>query len=169
MEDRKSKDVPVWARVSIGLLLALCTYGCASKSYPTVPKSSAGVIQTLSHGTVVAVRTVQIDGQSTILGPTAGATVGAAVGRTAGQGSGQILASAAGAAVGGIVGAAVEKKLTTKQAQEVTIRMDGGERVTVVQEFEEPGFHEGDRVNVMESINGDARISHADYLVENHY
>lgn len=114
-------------------------------------------------GTVVSIREVTIDGEATLLGQSTGAILGGGIGQTIGQGDGRVLASAGSAAVGAIVGGMVEKELSKKKAQQITISLDDGHTVVVVQELDDVGFREGDRVNVMESMGGDARVHHAQY------
>ena len=145
------------------LILAFLLYGCASVGYETVPRNSMGTTQTLDLGTVVAIRDVMIDGESSQLGLYGGGIIGSAVGSTIGSGDGAVLASAGGAVAGAIVGQQVEKSLTKKLAQEITIEMDDGSMVVVVQEMNEPPFNTGDRVSVLESRGGYARLRHEDY------
>ena len=145
------------------ILSLLC--GCASGGYETVPRSSASTTQTLDQGTVVATRNVKIEGESSQLGLYGGGIMGSAVGSTVGHGDGQVLASAGGAVVGAVVGQQVEKTMTTKIAQELTIEMDDGNTVVVVQELKDPKFTTGDRVSVLEARGGYARVRHEDYTV----
>ncbi|MDQ8203380.1 glycine zipper domain-containing protein [Pelagicoccus sp. SDUM812003] len=128
-----------------------------------MPRSVAGQVQRVDPGTVVATRTVEIDGEATYLGQSGGAIVGSAVGQSIGSGDGRILASAGGAVVGGIVGGMVEKELSKKRAQELTISLDDGNTVVVIQELEDVGFIEGDRVNVSQTRAGEALVAHAHY------
>ena len=138
--------------------------GCASGGgYETVPRSSAGTTQTIDQGTVVATRDVRIEGESSQLGLYGGGILGSAVGSTVGSGDGQVLASAGGAVVGAVVGKQVEKAMTSKIAQEITIEMDDGSTVVVVQELQEPRFNAGERVSVLEARGGYARVRHEDY------
>ncbi len=146
------------------ILVLLC--GCASGGgYETVPRSSAGTTQTIDQGTVVATRDVRIEGESSQLGLYGGGIMGSAVGSTVGSGDGQVLASAGGAVVGAVVGKQVEKAMTSKIAQEITIEMDDGSTVVVVQELKEPRFNTGERVSVLEARGGYARVRHEDYTV----
>lgn len=146
------------------VLALLC--GCASGGgYETVPRSSASTTQTLDQGTVVATRDVMIEGESSQLGLYGGGIMGSAVGSTVGSGDGQVLASAGGAVVGAVVGKQVEKAMTSKIAQEITIEMDDGSTIVVVQELQEPRFSSGDRVSVLEARGGYARVRHEDYTV----
>jgi len=91
--------------------------------------------------------------------------MGSAVGSTVGSGDGRVLASAGGAVVGAVVGQQVEKAMTSKIAQEITIEMDDGNTVVIVQELQEPRFSTGDRVSVLEARGGYARVRHEDYTV----
>ena len=43
--------------------------------------------------------------------------------------------------------------------------MDDGSTVVVVQEAKEPPFNTGDRVSVLESRGGYARVRHEDYTI----
>lgn len=150
-------------RIFIGLIVSLLFLGCATERLDRVSAESVGRMQDLSTGTVVAVKDVKIDGKVTYLGPSTGAVIGSGIGQTVGHGSGQILASVGAAAVGGVVGGMVEKQLSAKRAQELTINVDGGEVVVVVQQLNNRGFAEGDRVRVIHSISGDARVSGLEY------
>ena len=145
-------------------VLALALFsGCASSQFETVPSSAAGTTQSIDMGTVIATRTVKIEGNATNLGTYGGGVMGSAVGSTIGRGDGRTLASAGGAVAGAVVGRKVEKALSAKMAQEVTIELDDGRTVVVVQEMQEPPFQSGDRVSVMETRTGIARIRHEDF------
>lgn len=147
---------------SIGLLIiaALFFSGCGSSGYSTYPRTSVGTSQSVSKGTVLDVRNINVEGKSSHVGYSSGAILGGAVGQTAGSGTGRILASAGGAVVGGIVGTQVEKAMTAQIAQEVTIELDDGSLIVVVQKNNGPDFIEGDRVEVLESRRGDAVVRH---------
>lgn len=161
------KKTATWMRYSARILLSLgfvlFLQGCVSKGYNVVPNSTVGKIQHVSSGTVVATRDVVIEGEATYLGRSSGAVLGSAVGQTAGKGSGRTLAAAGGAVVGGIVGGMVEKELTRKVAQEVTVTLDDGGTVVIVQEAKNIGFVEGDRVSVYHTPSGEAHLSHASH------
>ena len=148
--------------ISLGVLIIAFLSGCATSPYETVPNSAAGTTQTLDLGTVIATRTVKIEGQATNLGRYGGGIMGSAVGSTIGRGDGRVLASAGGAVAGAIVGQKVEKALTSEIAQEMTIELDDGRTVVVVQEMGDPPFQSGDRVSIMETRTGIARVRHED-------
>jgi len=69
---------------------------------------------------------------------------------------------AIGAAVGMVVGQKVEKILSTKKAQELTIEMDGGETVIIVQEKTGSDFHPDELVQVYSTRLGASRVFHMD-------
>ena len=60
--------------------------------------------------------------------------------------------------VGGIAGAAAEEGLTRKDGIEVTVKLDSGNLIAVVQEADEQ-FSPGDKVRIVES-GGVARVTH---------
>ena len=148
---------------AVGILLLALVSGCASGGYPTVSSSTAGTTQTIDLGTVIATRPVKIEGESSQLGLYGGGIMGSAVGSTVGKGGGKVLASAGGAVVGAVVGQKIEKALTAQIAQEMTIELDDGRTIVVVQKLQEPEFHSGDRVSVLETRGGYARVRHEDY------
>lgn len=154
--------VAICAAVSL-VFLSSCASPSETAKLPTVPASIAGKSLRPDTGTVVSIREVVIDGEATLLGRSAGAGVGAAVGQTAGSGDGRILASAGGAVAGAIVGGMVEKELSKVRAQEITIHLDDGPSLVVIQKIEEGGFREGDRVIVVQTMGGEARVSRAHY------
>src|SRR5690606_19653792 len=67
-------------------------------------------------------------------------------------------AAVVGAVVGGLAGAAAEEGLTRKDGLEITVKLDNGNMVAVVQEADEQ-FHPGERVRLIES-GGTTRVSH---------
>lgn len=157
--------VAICAAISL-VFLTSCASTTATTSGakpPTVPPSIAGKSLRPDLGTVVSTREVVIDGEATLVGRSAGIGVGAAVGQTVGSGDGRILASAGGAVAGAIVGGMVEKELSKKRAQEITISLDDGPTLVVIQELEDGGFIDGDRVIVVQTVGGEARVSRARY------
>lgn len=149
-----------WACVVLGVASSLFLLGCSSSGgYQTVPRSTTGKMQQVDSGTVVATRTVVVDGEATYVGHSSGAIIGSAVGQTVGEGSGRVLASAGGAVVGGIVGGMVEKELTKKTAQELTIALDDSTTIVVIQDMKNGGFVEGDKVRVSHTPSGEAYVT----------
>jgi len=154
----------VWTRraaPTIAVLFSLALTGCTMPSSgPMVPPSQVGVAAEISQGTVIISEPVTIEGDRTGVGSAGGAGVGGAgaVAATGGGGTEAIIAGAVGAVAGAVVGQAVEERVTRAQGQRVTIRMDDGRIIEVVQEANEGVFMEGDRVNVAIGA-GNTRVS----------
>lgn len=157
------------------LSLLVCSFlvlvGCASSKRPTVhfPAGHSGMAHKLEKGRIVGVRDVVIDGQSSLTGATLGGAVGTAVGVAAvGPIEDQrdlrqtIGTAAVGGAVGAIVGQVIEKRLTERRGQELSIEMEGGERLVVVQELGERSFEEAETVYVYTTRMGNSRVFHED-------
>ncbi|HWT27941.1 MAG TPA: hypothetical protein VN084_00405, partial [Methylophilaceae bacterium] len=73
-------------------------------------------------------------------------------------GAGQAIATVVGAIVGGIAGAAAEEGITRKDGIEITVKLDSGPLVAIVQEADEV-FQPGEKVRLIES-GGTTRVSH---------
>jgi len=132
------------------ILFALGLTGCRFPSAKTlVPSSQAGVMHALDLGTVVAVRSVALEGQKTHLGTIGGAAVGGAAASPGGdRNAGKLIAQAGAAVVGAVAGQAVEEVATREDAQEITIRLDSGRTVMITQKSSNGLFRQGDRVQV---------------------
>lgn len=146
--------------VSLACLTLLGTAGCTfpSKSR-TVARSQVGVMHNVDLGRVVQVRKVVIDGEKTLLGMSGGAAVGGAAGFPgAGAGTGDYVVQAAAAVVGAVAGQAIEEAATRKEGQELTIVLDSGSTVVIIQEADDGLYREGDRVQVNHSNNGEASV-----------
>jgi len=58
----------------------------------------------------------------------------------------------------GLAGSAIEEGMTRKDALEITLKLDGGAMIAIVQETDEE-FHPGDKVRIVE--NGEtSRVTH---------
>jgi outer membrane lipoprotein SlyB len=64
-----------------------------------------------------------------------------------------------GAVVGGMAGAASEEAITRKPGLEITVRLDSGRMLAVVQEDSGEKFAVGERVRLLES-GGQTRVTH---------
>jgi outer membrane lipoprotein SlyB len=141
------------------LLLATLLAACASSNSGSVySRDEARRVQTIKMGVVESVRTVSLEGTRTPIGGAAGAVVGGVAGSTVGHGAGQAIATVVGAVVGGLAGAAAEEGITRKNGLEITVKLDNGSLVAVVQEADEQ-FHPGDRVRLVEN-GSTTRVSH---------
>ena len=148
--------------IGIGLLMLsmLCVSGCApSLSGRVYSREEARQVQTVQEGTVIAVREVLIEGTRTGIGAVAGGVMGYVLGETVGSGSGKDIARAAGTIGGAGAGAVIEEKATQRPALEITVMLDNGQTIAIVQEVDEQ-FSPGDTVRVMRGTGGTARVSH---------
>lgn len=106
--------------------------------------------QSVELAFVEGVRPVQIAGTSTGVGTFGGATIGSIAGSTVG---GSANANAVGAIVGliigGIVGTAVEQGATQRPGLELTIRLDSGRMLVIIQDDAGEAFRPGERVRVI--------------------
>jgi outer membrane lipoprotein SlyB len=134
--------------------------GCipSSRSGAIYSREQARQVQEVELGVLEAVRPVQIEGVQSGVGSIGGAIVGAIAGSEIGGGKGSAIASTIGTIAGGVLGSALEEGATRKQAFELTVRLDSGRIVSVVQEADVP-FQQGERVRVLSSVDA-TRVSH---------
>jgi outer membrane lipoprotein SlyB len=146
-------------QVLVAALLSLILAGCASSNSGSVySRDEARKVQTIKTGMVESVRQVKLEGTKSPVGTVAGGAVGGIAGSSIGSGHGSAVAAIIGAVVGGIAGSALEEGITRKDALEITVKLDGGGLVAVVQEADDQ-FKAGDKVRLVE--NGDTtRVSH---------
>jgi outer membrane lipoprotein SlyB len=144
---------------------ALTLAGCAN----TAPlggdvyrSGQAQTAQTVTYGTITALRQVQIQADSptgNVAGTVGGGVIGGMLGRQVGGGSGRQLATAAGAIGGAVAGSKIEDAASRTRAWEMEIRRDDGQNVVVVQRADRP-FQVGQRVRL---IGSGASLSVAPY------
>ena len=87
-----------------------------------------------------------------------GAGIGMVAGSNVGGGSGQVVGAIAGTVLGGIIGSNIERSANDRMGIEVTVLMDSGKYLAVVQDADEL-FKAGDRVRVL-SGSGATRVTH---------
>ena len=139
------------SRFGILICLALLMAGCASsRSGDTYSRDEARRAMSVQEGTLVAVRLVKLEGTKSGVGTVSGAVAGGIGGSTVGQGKGSAIATVVGVVVGGLVGSAVEEGMTRESAWELTINLDGGRKIVVVQAVGEDKFVAGERVRVIQ-------------------
>jgi outer membrane lipoprotein SlyB len=146
------------ALLSVLFLGACATGGLTGDSYT---REDARKVQEVQFGDVISVRPVVIEGNSEgVVGSLGGGIIGGIVGSTVGDGSGRALATAIGAIAGGIAGQTIQEKTTRRQGQEVSIRMESGKTISVVQEVvADKFFRAGERVRLLK-LKGVTRISY---------
>ena len=146
------------ALISCVGLIALLSIGCASRTSSNVySREQAQRIHHVDEGEVINVRPIEIEGSVSGLGAIAGAIMGYAVGGTIGEGSGQSVARAVGTIGGALLGAAVEEGASHQTGTEITVRLDYGEVIAIIQAADER-FQIGDRVKVLRLNDGSARV-----------
>ncbi len=146
-------------KFAILLISAVLLAACASsKSGDVYSRDQARREMTVRNGVVESVRVVTLEGTKSQVGTTAGAVVGGVAGSSVGQGKGSVIAAVIGAVAGGVAGSAIEEGATRKQALEITVNLDGGRSLVVVQEALPGDFQPGDRVRVV-SGSGETRVT----------
>lgn len=138
------------------IVSAGCVSGLGSGDYE---RGEARRVYEVKMGVVESVRNVQIEGTESGVGAVAGGAVGGIAGSSVGGGKGQAIGAVLGAVAGGVAGAAAEEALTRKPGLEITVRLDSGRTIAVVQEDTGERFTVGDRVRILES-GGQARVTH---------
>lgn len=130
------------------LASALFMVGCATHTTPsTFNRSEVGRAQTVEMGTVQSVRPVQIQNDSRGVPTLVGAAVGGIAGHQIGGGS---RANAVGAIVGAAAGGAAGNALArgARNGVEITVQLENGQTVAVVQDGNPSDYRVGDRVRV---------------------
>jgi outer membrane lipoprotein SlyB len=136
--------------VMVAAAVAAFLTGCAAPGLGsgTYSREQARREQTVRMGLVESVREVKVEGTRTGIGPGAGAVAGGVAGSSIGHGRGSALGAIAGAVVGGVAGQAAEQGLTAKRGVEVTVKLEGGQMLAILQEADET-FRPGDRVRIL--------------------
>jgi outer membrane lipoprotein SlyB len=141
----------------LGMSVAIA--GCASdKGGDVYSRDEARQTQNVQMGVVEGARPVKIEGTKSAIGTGAGTLAGGIAGSSTGQGRGSAIGAVVGAVVGGITGAAMEEGMTRENGMEITVRLESGRLISVVQAGNEE-FKAGDKVRVLQG-NGETRIAH---------
>jgi len=109
-------------------------------------------------GVVESVREVRITPHDTGVGTAGGAALGMVAGSNVGGGSGQVAGAIGGAILGGIIGNNIERSANEHPGIEITVLLDSGRYISIVQGAEEP-FRAGERVRIL-SGRGATRVTH---------
>jgi len=141
------------------LVLLLFTTACSNYGGNTYSGEEARSVQTVQHGTLISVRPVTIQEKNAgAVGTVGGGVIGGIVGNMFGRGDGNTLATVAGVLVGAGVGNVAGKAVGSQQGLELTVRLDNGREISVVQ-GDDQAFSVGARVRVLTGRNGTTRIS----------
>ncbi len=154
------KYISGYVAVVLGSLLLA---GCAGPSLTgtSYSRQEARQVHYVRYGVVDSVTPVVIEGRTDgVVGTGAGAVVGGLAGSNVGGGSGRAVGAILGAVAGGVVGNKIESSATRKQGQEVTVHLDNGETLSLVQEVEGGQFFRpGERVRLLQS-GGTTRVAY---------
>lgn len=150
------------AKLILCIPVALLLVSCAQDTLTgdTYRRGDARQAQAVRSGKVTAVRPVKIEGGNQT-GALLGAIGGGFLGHELGKGHTANTAGAIGGAlVGSAVGSHAEQALNSRKGIDITVRLDGGGSVSVVQEVNpREAFYVGDRVRILSSGSGD-RVTH---------
>jgi len=144
--------------LAVSLLAAILAACASSNSGSVYSRDEARKVQTVKTGVIESVRQVKLEGTKSPVGTIAGGAVGGIAGSSVGSGSGSAIAAVIGAVAGGLAGSALEEGITRKDGVELTVKLDGGGLIAIVQEADEV-FTAGERVRILES-GGVSRVSH---------
>ena len=140
------------------ILFAFIVAGCApSLSGDVYSRDKVQKAQTVVEGEVIMVREVLIEGTKSGFGAIAGGIMGFALGSAVGKGSGRTIAGAAGTLGGAAAGAGLEEAGTRQPGIEITVKLENGEVVSIVQAVGRE-FRIGDEVKVLRRPGGEARV-----------
>jgi outer membrane lipoprotein SlyB len=145
--------------VVVAALTVLVTACASSNSGGVYTRDDARKVQTVKTGVVESVRSVKLEGTKTPIGTAAGGVIGGVAGGSVGNGGRtSAVVAVIGAVAGAIAGSAVEELATRKDALEITVKLDGGAMIAIVQEADE-AFKAGDKVRIVENSDT-SRVTH---------
>lgn len=140
---------------SIGLAASGCAPPASGRYYS---REEARQAWDVHYGKVAAIDEVVIEGQRTAVGRVGGGFIGYEAGRAVGEGSGSDIAGAVGAVAGAVAGQAAEERITREKGWQITVELDGGRTLAVVQ-AQDQSFQPGERVRVYMRRGGEARVA----------
>jgi len=143
----------------LGLALGLAS-GCTLPSRGDVySRAETRQAWNVDYGEVVDLDEVTIEGQRTSLGRVGGGYVGYEAGRAVGgSGTSRAIGGALGTVAGAVAGEAVEEGLTRQAGLQITVRLDSGRTLAIVQAADQP-FAVGEKVKVYSRGDGAARVA----------
>jgi len=142
-----------------GLAAMLVVAGCATPAGPVYYPGQPLRAQSVEMGVVENARSVALQGPDTGLGALAGAGLGGWAGSGIGSGGGNAAAIVGGVILGSLIGNAAEVNAARRPGLELTVRLDTGRMIAVVQDDVGEPFRPGDRIRVT-SDGYRTRVSH---------
>ena len=141
------------------LLGVLILAGCTNRHSPHVYSGSETMqADEISYGTITRMNAVTIKDENTGVGLVGGGVAGGVLGSQIGGGSGRVLGAVGGAIVGAAAGALAEDEFQKTAGVQITVRLDTGRRVAIVQAAEGSNYSVGQRVRVVTSPTGRTRV-----------
>lgn len=143
--------------VMILMTAAVVSAGCATPASGRVySRNEARMAWDVRYGEVKAVDEAIIEGRRTALGRIGGGWIGYEAGRAAGS----HVSGAVGAVAGAVAGQAIEERATREDAWQITVELESGRTIAVVQ-AQDQAFQIGERVRVYMRRDGAARVGKA--------
>jgi len=145
--------------ILIALCGALVSVGCVTSNPGSVyPRHQTQQAWSVEEGKVSDIKDVSIEGERTGLGRIGGGYIGYEVGRYAVNGRATDVAGAVGAVAGAVAGGATEERITRQKGFEITVNLDKGASIAVVQAADQQ-FQVGERVKILRRGDGAARVT----------
>lgn len=146
----------------IGGLTALLLSSCATtKTEEVYNREGVQPVEAVQTGVIESIKPIQIGGNITPIGNTTVGILGRVAGAAAGGGGAvsQILATLGGM-LGSIAGASAEEAITRKEGIKITLMLDYGETIAIVQAIDDKEtFKTGEKVKVIDH-DGIKRVAH---------
>lgn len=158
----KGKQMKTMNKMLSAVLLAAVVgvTGCASsKGGDVYTREDARRPMSVRMATVEGVRAVKLEGTKSPIGAGAGGIIGGIAGSGIARDSkGQAIGAVLGAVLGGLAGAATEEMGTREDAVELTVRLENGSLLSVVQGGDPNEFKVGDKVRLL-GTGSETRVS----------
>lgn len=140
-----------------GILTMVALTGCAtsSDSAQVYSKGQMRQMHEVEYGKILDIKNVKMEGDKNDLLTLGGTALGGLAGSNIGKGSGSVAGAIVGAMAGGLASEAVQRN-NTKNAYELTVQMEKGRTVSIVQEADVV-LTVGQRVKVITG-GGTARV-----------
>lgn len=128
--------------------------GCDFATQTRYGYSEVGQVQVVQFGTVIALRDIEIMGETSGGGGLVGAVAGGVAGAHVGGGSGRIVGGTAGAVAGAAVGSLIEQAIRKRGGVEYTVVLENGKTITVAQNVGDKDVIHKVNDRVIVQING---------------
>ena len=145
------ESMTMMRRWAVAAVAAVALAGCAT-SYrnDSYYRGQAYRAQSVELGVVETLRPVQIQGRQSGAGAATGAVLGGVGGaQVGGSSSAHAAGAVVGAILGGVIGNAIERDATKANGVEITVRLDSGRMLAIVQEGSVEEFRPGERIRVL--------------------